>query len=199
MNNSFGKWMISCLIQAHQAVHYSLVSGRGVKLFGTSWTPTSSPLGLVYISHGYGEHMGYYHQVTSFCPFPGLGGWNNLCFFASLVKRLPKRDCLFSGMIMRATERVRGSELIFQISRFMWMMCFKIFRTRNRFIQGKYKAMVKVFSMARSNQNTRVGVGVGHSLTTCNATPRKPEYNTSSLSLLLLTPTWKKSKMADSF
>jgi len=67
-----GTLLLLCIATAHQAVHYSLVSGRGVKLFGTSWAPTSSPLGLVYISHGYGEHMGYYHQLGKALAEAGL-------------------------------------------------------------------------------------------------------------------------------
>jgi len=41
-------------------------------LFGTSWAPSTSPLGLVYVSHGYAEHMGYYHQLGKALAEAGL-------------------------------------------------------------------------------------------------------------------------------
>jgi len=52
--------------------NYSLVNRRGIQLSGTKWTPNGVPLGLVYISHGYAEHMEYYHQLGNALARSGL-------------------------------------------------------------------------------------------------------------------------------
>jgi len=52
--------------------HYSFVNSRGVTLYGTSWSEMVSVVGLVYISHGYAEHMGYYHHLGKALAQAGL-------------------------------------------------------------------------------------------------------------------------------
>eukprot|EP00092_Neocalanus_flemingeri_P100419 GFUD01128256.1.p1 GENE.GFUD01128256.1~~GFUD01128256.1.p1 ORF type:complete len:228 (+),score=30.40 GFUD01128256.1:65-685(+) len=42
---------------------YRFVNRRGVQLSGTQWTPRGVPVGSVYISHGYAEHMEYFHKL----------------------------------------------------------------------------------------------------------------------------------------
>lgn len=51
---------------------YSFVNSRGVILYGTRWAPDNEPLGLVYISHGYAEHMEYYDELGTALAEAGL-------------------------------------------------------------------------------------------------------------------------------
>jgi len=56
---------------------YSFKNRRGIRLHGFSWVPESEPLALVYISHGYGEHMGYYSQLGSALSQAGLAAFGH--------------------------------------------------------------------------------------------------------------------------
>ena len=51
---------------------YSFDSGRGTEIKGVTWLPASEPVGLVYISHGYGEHMDNYDELGSTLAGAGL-------------------------------------------------------------------------------------------------------------------------------
>ena len=56
---------------------YSFQNHRGTKITGVSWLPKTEPLALVYISHGYGEHMGYYHPLGEALANAGLAAFGH--------------------------------------------------------------------------------------------------------------------------
>ena len=65
LNLQFKPFNKTIIYYQAESSNYGFVNSRGVQLAGKIWAPDGfpSPLGLVYISHGYAEHMQYYSQV----------------------------------------------------------------------------------------------------------------------------------------
>lgn len=60
---SFLLVLLSHYVESERS-NYSFWSRRGTKITDVKWTPEGrSPLGLVYISHGYGNHMDYLEKL----------------------------------------------------------------------------------------------------------------------------------------
>ena len=59
-------------LSQHLCSSYTFVNARGVRLVGTSWINPVSPVGLVYISHGFSEHMEYYDKLGTALAEAGL-------------------------------------------------------------------------------------------------------------------------------